>query len=69
MKTSEIRERSDEELVQLESELRRNIWKARFDNHASKLDDTASIAKARRDLARVKTIQTQRAAQAGRSPK
>lgn len=63
MKPSEIREKTQEELAGLESELRRSLWKARFDNHTNQLDDTASIRKLRRDLARVKTILTQRATQ------
>ena len=63
MKPSDIREKSQEELTGFESELRRQLWKARFDNHTNQLDDTASIRKLRRDLARVKTILTQRATQ------
>ncbi len=66
MKSTEIRERSVEELNALESELRKKLWKARFDNHANRLDDTSSIQKIRRDLARVHTILTERSAQ---SPK
>ncbi len=60
MKPSEIRDRSDAELVELEHKLTRDIWKARFDNHSSLLDDSAKIGRLRRDLARVKTIRTQR---------
>ena len=63
MKPSEIREKSQEELVALEAELSRQLWQARFDNHTNQLDDTATIPKLRRDLARVKTILTERAAQ------
>jgi large subunit ribosomal protein L29 len=65
MKTEEIRERSTEELDLLEGDLRRQLWKARFDNHTNQLDDTSSIQKLRRDLARVKTILTQRASKEG----
>ena len=61
MKPSEIREKSQEELVALEDELRRKLWKARFDNHTNQLDNTAEIPGLRRDLARVKTILTERA--------
>ena len=60
MKAAEVREKSNEELVELEAGLRRQIWKARFDNHSNQLDDTSSIRKLRRDLARVKTLLTQR---------
>lgn len=68
MKMSEIRERTDDELRSLEGELRRNLWKARFDNHAGQLDDTSQIPKLRRDLARVhgeKTARSQSAASEG----
>lgn len=60
MKAEEVRERSTEELVSLQDDLRRQLWKARFDNHTSQLDDTSSVNKLRRDLARVKTILTER---------
>jgi len=62
MKPTDIRESTTEELSIMEGDLRRQIWKARFDNHSSQLDDTSSIQKLRRDLARVKTILTQRRA-------
>jgi large subunit ribosomal protein L29 len=64
MKPADIRESSTEELSIMEGDLRRQLWKARFDNHTSQLDDTSSIQKLRKDLARVKTILTQRRAEA-----
>lgn len=61
MKAEEIRENNTtEELVTLERDLRRKLWKARFDNHTNQLDDTSEIKKIRRDLARVMTILTER---------
>lgn len=62
MKPQDIREQTTEELTIMEGDLRRQLWKARFDNHTSQLDDTSSIPKLRRDLARVKTILTERRA-------
>lgn len=62
MKTSEVREKTTDELVSLETDLERQLWKARFDNHTNQLDDTATIGKIRRDVARVKTILTERRA-------
>ncbi len=56
MKAADIRERTREELEQMERELERKLWRARFDNHSNQLDDTSEIAKIRRDIARVKTI-------------
>jgi large subunit ribosomal protein L29 len=60
MKASEIRERTDQELNELEQQLRQDLWKARFDNFSNQLDDTARIRRLRRDLARVHTLRTQR---------
>jgi len=59
MKATEVREKNQDELVTLESDLRKQLWKARFDNQANQLDDTSSIKKLRRDLARVLTTLTQ----------
>lgn len=61
MKAEDIRENNTtEELVILERDLRRKLWKARFDNHTNQLDDTSEIQKIRKDIARVMTILTQR---------
>ncbi len=60
MKSTEIRERSDEELERMEKDLRRELWQARFDNHTNQLDDTSKVHHLRRDIARVKTILTER---------
>jgi large subunit ribosomal protein L29 len=58
--TSELRECTVERLQELEKTLRRQIFDARIKNFTNQLDDTASIRRARRDLARVKTILTER---------
>jgi large subunit ribosomal protein L29 len=47
-------------LRELEKSIARDAFKARFKNFTNRLDDTSSIAKARKDLARVKTILAQR---------
>ena len=62
MKAKEIRERETQNLVELEKELAKDLWKARFDNHSNQLDDTDKIRRLRRDIARVKTALTQRSA-------
>jgi len=64
MKPEDIRASTVEELAVLEGDLRRQLWKARFDNHTNQLDDTSSVQKLRRDLARVKTILTERRTEA-----
>jgi large subunit ribosomal protein L29 len=63
MKPAEIRERTTEDLLELEKELTRQLWKSRFDNHTNQLDDTAKVRRLRRDVARVKTLLVQRAAE------
>jgi large subunit ribosomal protein L29 len=60
MKTSELRERSLSDLDQLEDELNRDLWKARFQNFTNQLDDTGKLARLRRELARIKTIRTEK---------
>lgn len=60
MKASGFRERGTSELEQLELELRRELWKARFDNHTHQLDDTSKIKKLKRNIACIKTILTER---------
>ena len=60
MKAKELRERTPEELAQMEQELGRDLWKTRFSNHTNQLDDTAKIRRLRRDIARVKTVITQK---------
>ncbi len=60
MKAAGFRERSTSELEQLENELRRELWKARFDNYTHQLDDTSKIRRLRRNIACVKTILTER---------
>ncbi len=61
MKAKELRDRTDENLKELEKTLSGEIFQARFKNYTNRLNDTAAIKRARRDLARVKTILTQRA--------
>lgn len=60
MKISDVREKSTEELTGLEKELSRKLWRTRFENETNRLDDTSQIQKLRRDIARVKTVLTER---------
>jgi large subunit ribosomal protein L29 len=62
VKAKELRESTDERLAELERNLRREIFEARIKNFTNQLDDTASIHRAKRDLARVLTIRSARAA-------
>jgi large subunit ribosomal protein L29 len=60
MKAKDLRERSDDELRDLEKSLAKDTFTARFKNFTNRLDDTSSIGKNRRDLARVKTLLRER---------
>jgi large subunit ribosomal protein L29 len=56
MKAKDLRERSLEDLVELEKSLAQDVFQNRLKNFTNRLDDTSSMKKARRDLARVKTV-------------
>jgi large subunit ribosomal protein L29 len=56
MKAKDLREKSLEDLYELEKALKKDGFSARFKNFTARLDDTSSIRKARRDIARVKTL-------------
>lgn len=68
MKAKELRERTDEYLRELEKSLAKDVFDGRFKNFTNRLNDTALIRRSRRDLARVKTILTQRARAAALTP-
>jgi large subunit ribosomal protein L29 len=60
MKAKDLRERTTEHLRELEKSLSGDLFQARFKNFTNRLNDTSTIRKTRRDLARVRTILTQR---------
>lgn len=64
MKAKDLHDRTIEHLRELEKSLASEVFQARFKNFTNRLNDTASIRKTRRDLARVKTELTRRAAAA-----
>jgi large subunit ribosomal protein L29 len=64
MKAKDLKDRSPSELEEMERDLARNLWKARFANFTNQLDDTAKMRRLRRDLARIKTVIHQKAHQA-----
>ena len=61
LKATDLRERTIEDLRELEKTLANDVFQNRFKNFTNRLDDTSSIKKAKRDLARVKTILNERA--------
>ena len=56
MKASEIKDKSLEELKELETELEDTLFRAKFKNSANQLKNTAEIKTLRKDIARVKTV-------------
>lgn len=65
MKVSELREQTVEELEIQERDLTRELWKTKMDNYTNQLDDTAKIRRIRRDIARIKTLRTERQREQG----
>lgn len=67
MKAKDLRERSLEDLRELEKSLAKDTFTNRFKNFTNRLDDTSTIGKTRKDLARVKTIIAELEAKAGKA--
>ena len=61
MKAKDLRDRTTEDLRELEKSLAGDRFQSRFKNFTNRLDDTSVIRKNKRDLARVKLILTERA--------
>lgn len=60
-KASELREMSDEQLRLTLKEAAENLFRLRIKSQTERLDAPSELKKQRRLIARVKTIQTQRA--------
>jgi large subunit ribosomal protein L29 len=56
MKATDLREKSLQDLVELRTSLSGDMFQTRLKNFTNRLDDTSSIRKSRRDLARVITV-------------
>jgi large subunit ribosomal protein L29 len=56
VKAKELRDQTSEELVLKERELRQEVFNLKLQKAAGQLANTAGIVKAKKDLARVKTI-------------
>ncbi len=63
MKATELREKSAEDLSALEKELRQGLFDQRLKNFTNRLDDTSLVRKARRDIARVRTLLAEKSRQ------
>ena len=53
MKAKEFKDKTDAELTELHKTLQNELFQSRLQNFTNQLDDTSSIPKKRRDLARV----------------
>jgi large subunit ribosomal protein L29 len=67
MKAKDLRDRTTEDLSELERSLADERFQNQFKNFTNRLDDTSLIRKTRRDLARVKSILAERARGGGGS--
>ena len=65
MKAKDLRERSLEDLKELDKSLTADTFQNRFKNFTNRLDDTSQMRKTRRDVARVKTLIKQLSVGAG----
>jgi large subunit ribosomal protein L29 len=61
MKAPHLREKTLDDLVELQKALAHDIFQNRLKNFTNRLDDTSVIRKTRRDLARVVTLLRERA--------
>jgi len=61
MKTSEYRGMSDEDLAGSLREVRKNLFDLRFQSATDRLETPSQLRKARREIARILTLQRQRA--------
>lgn len=60
----ELREKSLEELATEEATLRKSIFETRYKHAMRQLEDTASLNRLKKDLARVLTVRSAKASQA-----
>lgn len=67
MKTSELRDKTDDELRELESSLRDRLLKLQIARATSRVTNTSEFPRVRRDIARIQTILTERATGIARS--
>jgi len=63
MKASELHELTEEELILKEQQLKRSLFNLRFQLATNQQENSAALGRARRDVARVKTILGERQAQ------
>lgn len=67
MNASELRERDDEGLEELERQLQDELFRLEMQHQTGQLQETSRLEETRRDIARVKTILRERELEAGES--
>jgi large subunit ribosomal protein L29 len=60
MKSAELRERTTEDLNELVSQLRKDLFSYRMKNCTNQLDDTSLLNKTKKDIARIEQILQER---------
>jgi large subunit ribosomal protein L29 len=68
MKAADLREKSVDDLNELQKTLARDVFQNRLKNFTNRLDDTSMMRKTKRDLARVVTLLRERAMGIVRAP-
>lgn len=61
MKTQELRDQSDEQLDLTLKEVVKNLFHLRFQSATDRIETPSEIVKAKKDVARIKTIMAERA--------
>lgn len=59
-KAAEYRGMSDDQLVLTMNDIERHLFQLRFQSATDRMETPSEICKARRDIARIKTVQRQR---------
>jgi large subunit ribosomal protein L29 len=65
-KYEEIKTQSDDQLTEQLGELKREAFNLRFQAATNQLERPSRVREVRRDIARIKTLQAQRSAAAGK---
>lgn len=65
----DFREKSPEDLKTTQAELRQSLFDAQYKHAGGQLEDTASIRRTRRDLARLLTVGNENARKAAKGSK
>jgi len=65
MKAADVRAKTDDELKAELAQLAKEVFNLRFQKASGQMENTARMRHARRDVARIKTVLSERARKAG----